>query len=61
MPLQPTIYYICRLPPSTGGELVNLQHVATLNRSDLRAVALVNDEPNLASELTMPFELSVEK
>ena len=40
--MPPAIYYICFLPPKTGGELVNLQHVATLNQRGVRAVALVN-------------------
>ncbi len=44
----PTIYYICYLPPKTGGELVNFQHVAYLNRLGIRAVALVNGGPSAA-------------
>jgi hypothetical protein len=41
----PTIYYIGFLPPKTGGELVNLQHVASLHQHGVRAVALVNASP----------------
>ena len=40
----PTLYYIGYLPPKTGGELVNLQHVATLHQHGVRAVALVNPD-----------------
>lgn len=38
----PVIYYSCRLPPVAGGELVNLQHVASLGRLGWRAVALLD-------------------
>lgn len=43
----PSLYYIGYLPAKTGGELVNLQHVATLHQHGVRAVALVNaDAPD---------------
>jgi len=48
--MPPAIYYVCYLPPKTGGELVNLQHVAYLNRLGIRAVALVNDYPLAAPQ-----------
>lgn len=54
-----TIYYICYLPPKTGGELVNLQHVAALHRQGVRAVALVNPQADAAAlpeGLTVPME-----
>jgi hypothetical protein len=44
--MPPAIFYVCYLPPKTGGELVNLQHVAYLNRLGIRAVALVNGDPS---------------
>jgi len=54
-----TIYYICYLPPKTGGELVNLQSVATLNQMGVRSVALVN--PTAAvSDLPEDFVLPLE-
>lgn len=46
-PAGPAIYYICFIPPKTGGELVNLQHVAALNQQGVRAVALVNQSANV--------------
>jgi hypothetical protein len=46
-PAGPAIYYICFIPPKTGGELVNLQHVAALNQHGVRAVALVNQSANV--------------
>lgn len=49
--LPPTIYYICYLPPRTGGELVNLQHVAALHRHGVRTVALVNFDGELEAGL----------
>lgn len=39
----PCIYYHCRWPAETGGELVNLQHVNSLHRLGWRAVALFDD------------------
>lgn len=54
-----TIYYICYLPPKTGGELVNVQTVATLNQLGVRAVALVNLDASLADlppDYTLPVE-----
>lgn len=56
---QASLYYICYLPPKTGGELVNLQAVATLNRMGIRAVALVNPDTNdddLPEGLILPLE-----
>lgn len=56
---QGTLYYICYLPPKTGGELVNLQHVAALHRQGVRAVALVNpqaDAVGLPEGLSLPIE-----
>ena len=53
------IYYICYIPPKTGGELVNVQSVASLNRLGLRAVALVNPEApcrDLPKDFIVPFE-----
>jgi hypothetical protein len=53
------LYYICHLPPKTGGELVNLQAVATLNRLGIRAVALVNPDTrdeDLPDGLSLPLE-----
>ena len=41
----PTVYAICFLPARTGGEWVNLQHVASLHQAGVRAVALVNATP----------------
>lgn len=43
----PAIYYVCFIPPKTGGEMVNLQHVATLQQNGVRAVALVNQSANV--------------
>ena len=43
----PALYYICFVPPKTGGELVNLQHVATLNQAGVRSVALVNPDAQI--------------
>lgn len=54
-----TIYLICFLPPKTGGELVNLQTVATLNQLGMRAVALVNHDAkldDLPDDFNMPME-----
>ncbi len=54
-----SIYYICYLPPKTGGELVNLQAVATLNQMGVRAVALVNGNTqtnDLPDGLVLPLE-----
>jgi hypothetical protein len=45
----PTVYYIGSLPPKTGGEWVNLQHVASLHRLGVRAVALVNAGPQASA------------
>ncbi len=56
---QGSLYYICYLPPKTGGELVNLQAVATLNQLGIRAVALVNPETrdeDLPDDLILPLE-----
>lgn len=56
---QGSLYYICTLPPKTGGELVNLQTVATLNQLGVRAVALVNPAAqvgDLPGELALPLE-----
>lgn len=58
--MAPTIYYIGYVPPRTGGELVNLQHVASLARLGVRAVALVNQSPlldDLPDGFAMPFEV----
>lgn len=52
-----TLYYIGYLPPKTGGELVNLQHVAALHRQGVRAVALVNAVGDLPEDLAMPIEV----
>ena len=52
--MPPAIYYICYLPPKTGGELVNLQHVAYLNRLGIRAVALVNANPSATAHSLEP-------
>jgi len=49
----PTIYYIGSLPPKTGGELVNLQHVASLHQLGVRAVALVNAGPKVGEAVAM--------
>ena len=54
-----TVYLICFVPPRTGGELVNLQTVATLNRLGVRAVALVNPDAridDLSEDFRMPLE-----
>ena len=40
--MAPAIYYVCFVPPKTGGEWVNLQSVATLEQLGVRARALVN-------------------
>jgi hypothetical protein len=55
----PTIYYIGSLPPRTGGELVNLQHVASLHQQGVRAVALVNACPQAdeAAAAQLPLEV----
>ncbi len=53
------IYYICFVPAKTGGELVNLQSVATLNQLGVRAVALVNPDAgigDLPTDFTLPLE-----
>lgn len=42
-----TIYYICFVPPKSGGELVNVQSVVSLNRLGVRAVALVNPDARI--------------
>lgn len=52
----PAIHYICFVPPRTGGELVNLQSVATLHQRGVRAVALVNPEAGID---TLPPDFSV--
>jgi hypothetical protein len=55
----PSIYFVCFLPPRTGGELVNLQTVATLNQRGVRAVALVNHDAqidSLPADFTVPLE-----
>lgn len=54
------IYYICYLPPKTGGELVNLQHVATLNLLGVRAVALINHDAKVG-DLPTDFGLPLER
>ncbi len=59
IPSMPSIYYIGYLPAKTGGEMVNLQHVAALHAAGLRAVALVN--PGFAphdapTDLALPIE-----
>lgn len=51
-----TIYYICFIPPKTGGELVNLQSVAALTRLGVRAVALVNPDARVDAELEELFQ-----
>ncbi len=54
-----TIHYICFVPPKTGGELVNLQSVATLNQSGVRSIALVNPEAkfdDLPADFSLPLE-----
>ena len=56
MPTLPTIYYICHVPPSTGGERVNLQHVASLAGLGMRAVALVNAASE-TDQLRLPYEV----
>lgn len=56
---QATIYYICFVPPKTGGELVNLQHVATLNQLGVRCVALLNPDAQVSdvpTGLVLPLE-----
>lgn len=45
--MSPAIYYVCSLPPKTGGELVNVQSVASLNQLGVRAVALVNADAGI--------------
>jgi glycosyltransferase involved in cell wall biosynthesis len=55
-----TIYYICFVPPKTGGELVNLQAVATLNQLGVRAAALVNPEAKLDG-LPKDFGVPIER
>lgn len=58
--MAPTIYYIGYVPPRTGGELVNLQHVAALARLGVRAVALLNRSPlldDLPDDFALPFEV----
>jgi glycosyltransferase involved in cell wall biosynthesis len=56
----PTIYYVGYLPPKTGGEMVNLQHVAALHSAGRRAVALVNagySPSNVPADLVLPMEV----
>lgn len=56
---QGSLYYICFVPANTGGELINLQSVATLNQLGVRAVALVNPDAgigDLPAEFTLPLE-----
>lgn len=48
--INPTIYYVCHLPISAGGELVNFQHAATLRQLGWRAKVLLDD----ASKVVMP-------
>lgn len=38
------IYYLCRLPLLAGGELVNVQHVASLRAKGWRAMVLLSDD-----------------
>lgn len=57
--LRPAIHYICYLPPRTGGELVNLQHVAALAKHGVRAVALVNEHATVG-ELPEDFAVPIE-
>ncbi|MEO5345125.1 MAG: glycosyltransferase [Magnetococcus sp. YQC-9] len=45
--MSPTLYYICFIPPKTGGELVNVQSVIALNQMGVRAVGLVNPEARI--------------
>ena len=55
----PSIYYIGYLPAKTGGEMVNLQHVAALHAAGLRAVALVNAgfaPQDVPADLMLPIE-----
>ncbi|MES2771161.1 MAG: glycosyltransferase [Pseudomonadota bacterium] len=61
MSKNPTIYYICFVPPKTGGEQVNLHSVATLCQQGVRAVALCNldADPKLSdvpAHLPLPLE-----
>lgn len=55
-----TVYLICFVPPRTGGELVNLQTVASLNRLGVRAVALVNPDARI-DELPEDFDMPLER
>lgn len=55
----PAIYYLCYLPLVSGGEVVNLQSVATLNQRGVRGVALINEDTRLGSlpeGFSLPFE-----
>jgi glycosyltransferase involved in cell wall biosynthesis len=55
-----SIYYVGYLPPKTGGEMVNLQHVAALHAAGLRAVALVNAgfaPDDVPADLVLPIEV----
>jgi glycosyltransferase involved in cell wall biosynthesis len=54
-----SIYYIGYLPAKTGGEMVNLQHVAALHAAGLRCVLLVNEvfsPDDVPADLKLPIE-----
>jgi hypothetical protein len=59
MSTQPANYYICPLPSSAGGALVNLRQVAASPHTGLPALELTNKVPDNATGLTIPFKVLV--
>lgn len=52
----PRIYYLFAVPPSSGGDFVNVEHVAALNRMGYDARALYGSADDGWRQFTVPVE-----